>query len=139
MDEVKKKMIERLGDILNAIKVETDYIVNGSNTYFEDNEVSETISNLTERLLLILRNLAKTEATIMTHEEFAHICLKIKSGDTSIEIPCCANCKHYIKTLELTGSTYYGCDHPFAGVSLCMKPEDFCSRFEQRKDDICGN
>ena len=79
----------------------------------------------------------------MTHEEFAHLCLKIKSGDTSIEIPCCANCEHYKKVPSLSDlvKTYYGCDHPlmdtddpYVGVSLTMAPEDFCSRFEQRKD-----
>lgn len=76
----------------------------------------------------------------MTHEEFAHICLKIKSGDTSIGIPCCANCKYYTK-VSLTDLTYYECDHPlmdsddpYVGVALTMAPEDFCSCFEQRKD-----
>ena len=57
MDEVKQKMIERLGDILDAIKVEADYIVEGSNTHFEDQQVSETISNLTDAFDRIYRNL----------------------------------------------------------------------------------
>lgn len=109
----------------------------------------------------------------MTHEEFAHICLKIKSGDTSIEIPCCANCKHYAcsnepyanpttkgaidnltklfdevfddvldEEIESGGEpAKYECRHPvlesddpFVACWLEMKPEDFCSRFEQRKD-----
>lgn len=48
MDEIKKKMIERLGDILDAIKVETDTIVTCSNSHDEDYKVSETISNLTD-------------------------------------------------------------------------------------------
>ena len=58
MDEVKQKMIERLGDILDAIKVETDYIIEGSNTHDEDAEVSETISNLTDAFDRIYRNLS---------------------------------------------------------------------------------
>ena len=100
----------------------------------------------------------------MTHEEFAHICLKIKSGDTSIEIPCCANCKYYVCSNEpyATATTKgginalskllddildeeieakYECRHPvlesddpFVACWLETKPEDFCSRFEQRKD-----
>lgn len=57
MDEIKKKMIERLGDILDAIKVEADTIVNNSNNHFEDHEVSETISNLTDAFDKIYRNL----------------------------------------------------------------------------------
>lgn len=57
MDEVKQKMIECLGDILDAIKVETDYIVDGSNTHYNDNAVSETISNLTDAFDRIYRNL----------------------------------------------------------------------------------
>ena len=57
MDEVKQKMIERLGDILDAIKVETDYIIEGSNTHDEDNDVSNTIWNLTDAFDKIYRNL----------------------------------------------------------------------------------
>lgn len=56
MDEVKKKMIERLGDILDAIKVETDTIVNCSNSHDEDYKVSETILNLTDAFDRIYRN-----------------------------------------------------------------------------------
>lgn len=72
----------------------------------------------------------------MTHEEFAHLCLKIKSGDTSIEIPCCANCKYYQVVLN---AGKYRCVHPRLAYNgndgyLVMQPEDFCSRFEQRKD-----
>ena len=57
MDELKQKMIERLGDILDAIKVETDSIIGGANTIFEDKDVSETISNLTDAFDRIYRNL----------------------------------------------------------------------------------
>ena len=57
MDELKQKMIERLGDILDAIKVETDYIIEGSNTHDEDNDVSNTIWNLTDAFDKIYRNL----------------------------------------------------------------------------------
>lgn len=57
MDEVKKKMIERLDNILDAIKVETDTIIEGSNSHDEDNMVSETISNLTDAFDRIYRNL----------------------------------------------------------------------------------
>jgi len=58
MDDVKKKMIERLGDILDAIKTETDYIIEDSNTHDTDNVVSETISNLTDAFDRIYRNLS---------------------------------------------------------------------------------
>lgn len=57
MDEVKQKMIERLGDILDAIKVETDTIIEGSNSHDEDNDVSNTIWNLTDAFDRIYRNL----------------------------------------------------------------------------------
>lgn len=57
MGEVKKKMIERLGDILDAIKVETDTIIACSNSHDEDVEVSETILNLTDAFDKIYRNL----------------------------------------------------------------------------------
>ncbi|MBP5597954.1 MAG: hypothetical protein J6Y02_21480 [Pseudobutyrivibrio sp.] len=57
MDDIKKKMIERLGDILDAIKVETDTIVDCSNSHDEDVEVSETILNLTDAFDKIYRNL----------------------------------------------------------------------------------
>ncbi len=57
MDDIKKKMIERLGDILDAIKVETNTIVECSNSHDEDNEVSETILNLTDAFDKIYRNL----------------------------------------------------------------------------------
>lgn len=48
MDEVNKKAIERMGDILDAIKVEIDTITGQSNTHDDDVKVSETILNLTE-------------------------------------------------------------------------------------------
>ena len=47
MDEVNEKVIECLNDLLDAIKVETDTIVEMTNTHDEDTEVSETILNLT--------------------------------------------------------------------------------------------
>ena len=47
MDEVKKKAIERMGDILDAMKVELYTITRSSNTHAEDKEVSETLLNLT--------------------------------------------------------------------------------------------
>ena len=51
-------MIERLGDILDAIKVEADYIIDGSKTdHDEDNKISESISNLTDAFDRIYRNL----------------------------------------------------------------------------------
>ncbi len=48
MDDVNAKIIERMGDILDAIKVEVDTITSGSNTHSEDHQVSETISNLVQ-------------------------------------------------------------------------------------------
>lgn len=57
MDEIKQKAIERMNDILDAIKVETDTIIESSNTHEEDNIVSETISNLTQAFDLIYRNM----------------------------------------------------------------------------------
>lgn len=69
----------------------------------------------------------------MTHEEFAHICLKIKSGDTSMEIPCCANCRYY-------GIKYYRYAKPDNPEYICnifkfgTVPEDFCSRFVDKND-----
>ncbi|MBP5598628.1 MAG: hypothetical protein J6Y02_24900, partial [Pseudobutyrivibrio sp.] len=48
IDELKQKMIERLGDILDAIKVEADTIVECSNSHDEDNDVSNTIWNLAD-------------------------------------------------------------------------------------------
>lgn len=57
MDEVKQKMIERLGDILDAIKVETDTIIENCNSHDGDIMVSETISNLTDAFDRIYRNL----------------------------------------------------------------------------------
>lgn len=56
MDEVNKKAIERLGDILDAIKAEVDTITNQSNTHDEDTKASETILRLTEAFDKIYRN-----------------------------------------------------------------------------------
>jgi len=56
MDEVNKKAIERMGDILDAIKAEVDTITGQSNTHDEDALVSETIYNLTMAFELIYRN-----------------------------------------------------------------------------------
>lgn len=56
MDEVNKKAIERMGDILDAIKAEADTITGQSNTHDEDAMVSETIYNLAMAFELIYRN-----------------------------------------------------------------------------------
>lgn len=71
----------------------------------------------------------------MTHEEFAHMCLSIKKGNVDIPIPCCANCEHYIQH----SISQWFCYHPTRSMNywdnvLRMQPEDFCSRFEARKD-----
>lgn len=69
----------------------------------------------------------------MTHEEFAHICLSIKKGNTDIPIPCCANCMYYGKKqhkyVEPDQDWYY-CNV----FDYCTNSEDFCSKFKQRKD-----
>lgn len=77
----------------------------------------------------------------MTIEEFVQHCLKIKNGDISLAIPCCANCKNYTK-VSLTDLTYYECDHPlmdsddpYVGVALVMNSDDFCSRWEDKNVD----
>lgn len=86
----------------------------------------------------------------MTHEEFAHMCLSIKKGNVDIPIPCCANCKYYVEhpdggviykngevIKEVTLPSWWACCHPALNDEeeiLYMQPEDFCSRFEQRKD-----
>lgn len=57
MDEIKQKAIERMNDILDAIAVETDTIIESSNTHEEDNIVSETILNLTQAFDSIYRNM----------------------------------------------------------------------------------
>lgn len=71
----------------------------------------------------------------MTHEDFAHICLRIKEGDTSIEIPCCANCVYYY--FSKYHNKWY-CFHPcrVSDISeeLCTKPEDFCSRYKEKEE-----
>lgn len=56
MDEVNKKALERMNDILDAIKAEADTITSQSNTHDEDAIVSETIYNLTMAFELIYRN-----------------------------------------------------------------------------------
>lgn len=74
----------------------------------------------------------------MTHEEFAHLCLQIKNGDTSVEIPCCANCE-FCKRLEVfhiysvvcTRKKPVGLYHGFAFMQC--EPGDFCSHFLERK------
>ena len=60
MDELNKKATERLGDILNAIKVELDTITNNCNTHEEDKKVSETILNLTSAFNSIYRTISYT-------------------------------------------------------------------------------
>ncbi len=68
----------------------------------------------------------------MTHEDFAHICLKIRSG-ALVEIPCCANCRYY-------GKKYYKYIKPDKDEYVCSvfrfgtNPEDFCSRFVDKND-----
>lgn len=56
MDEINKKAIERMGDILDAIKAEVDTITGQSNTHDDDLTVSITISNLTDAFDKIYRN-----------------------------------------------------------------------------------
>lgn len=56
MDDLNRKAIERMDDILDAIKIEVDTIIEGSNTYEEDVKVSDTIYNLTQAFDLIYRN-----------------------------------------------------------------------------------
>lgn len=77
---------------------------------------------------------------ILTHEDFAHICLKIRDGDTDTQIPCCGNCKYYKEfTVVCEFDCGYRCFHPrlqFIGNLgyLVMQPEDFCSRYEEREN-----
>ena len=65
--------------------------------------------------------------------------------------PCCANCEHYIEhpdggviyqngkvIKEVTLPSWWACHHPTFNDDesiLYMKPEDFCSRFEERKNE----
>ena len=79
----------------------------------------------------------------MTHEEFAHICLSIKDGNTKIEIPCCANCKYYENIYDgVDVEPRYCCsvhptlylDDPYVAAWLMTKPEDFCSYYKERND-----
>lgn len=77
----------------------------------------------------------------MTHEDFAHICLRIKEGDTSIEIPCCANCKYYQSVALVEGEELrWRCKHPRLMTNgskawLTLQPQDFCSRYEERDSE----
>ena len=99
---------------------------------------------------------------MITLEDLFKIIKRIKKGDTSIDIPCCANCEHYVCSNEPYGtattkgginalaelfgidsdddSTEYECRHPvlktedsFIAAWLETKPEDFCSRYKRRK------
>ena len=70
----------------------------------------------------------------MTHEEFAHLCLRIKDGDVSVEIPCCANCYSYHKR-----GKEWVCKHPkiYGNCNLMelkTNPEDFCSCYLEREE-----
>ena len=56
MDEVNKKAIERMNDILDAIKVEIDEIKSPCNIQNYDLVASETIENLTRAFDLLYRN-----------------------------------------------------------------------------------
>ena len=76
-------------------------------------------------------------ADILTHEDFANICLRIKNGDVKTEIPCCANCKYYIEFLDGNMNFGYKCFHPRlqtvgSYAYITMQPEDFCSRYTER-------
>lgn len=77
---------------------------------------------------------------IMTHEDFANICLRIKNGDININIPCCGNCKYYTPRFGWGGAnTGYVCMHPRLrctgqGAWLVTQPEDFCSRYTERSE-----
>jgi len=86
----------------------------------------------------------------MTLEEFAHRCLMIKAGNATLDIPCCANCEHYIEHIEsgviiqngkvikeVPMKPWWSCSHPTRDVDdaeLKTKPEDFCSRWESRNE-----
>jgi len=83
---------------------------------------------------------------MITLEELEKI---IKKDDTSVDIPCCANCEHYHEHPESMIMTQGGkfikeipmdsrwtCSHPtFSDEEdeLWTEPEDFCSRYERRK------
>lgn len=68
----------------------------------------------------------------MTIEDFAHRCLLIKAGNAELAIPCCANCEHYAKSKVMP--EYWSCQRT-KYLEHYTKPEDFCSRFEERKND----
>lgn len=75
----------------------------------------------------------------MTHEDFAYICLKIKSGNTSLDIPCCANCRYYGKKIAKIDRNGTPCVDGTDGW-LCnifrysTKSEDFCSKYVNKND-----
>ena len=79
----------------------------------------------------------------MTLEDFAHRCLMIKAGNTTLDIPCCANCESYKSLTFSDGETIYECQHPatedtgdeYVSIALWMAPEDFCSRWESRNEE----
>lgn len=86
---------------------------------------------------------------MMTIEDFAHRCLLIKAGNAELAIPCCANCEHYKEhpdggaiykngqvVREVALPSWWAC-HPVNDGEdiLFTKPEDFCSRFEERKNN----
>ena len=76
----------------------------------------------------------------MTIEELSNRYLQIVGGDTSLAIPCCANCKHYKPNGARNHRCInYFCDHPAEEYSLNSmlrtKPDDFCSRFEEHKNE----
>lgn len=57
MDEINKKAIERMNDILDAIKVEIDTIIlNPSKTPDDDFVASDTIHNLAQAFEIIYSN-----------------------------------------------------------------------------------
>lgn len=69
--------------------------------------------------------------------------------------PCCANCEHYKEhpdggaiyengkvIKEVTLPSWWACHHPTFNDEediLYMEPEDFCSRFEERKNKEDSN
>ncbi len=68
----------------------------------------------------------------MTIEDFAHRCLLIKAGNAELAIPCCANCRNYAKSETWDGYECWACKR-IGHLELYTKPEEFCSRFEERK------
>ena len=94
----------------------------------------------------------------MTLEDFAHRCLMIKAGNTTLDIPCCANCKYYQleEDADFAGTTKGGilafakmsfgfeededkeykfvCNHP------CVKSDDsfVATWLETTPEDFCS-